>query len=270
VNIRLSIVVVTGWLLISVAARAVPVTVNLGQSAENFVEYGLGPNSDNLGTYAFDQGTCAFDGTNTTCTLSGAFTGSAPGFTSGTYTLVTVYSGNDRTTALVGTSISGNPNFFTYTSASPSTSITLNLVAAGETFVQPVVVGGTYQSVVITFGFSIVPPYTCSGVAVLPCTPGSVGLTTGAIGQSRVTTVVSFDVSSPDATPTPTPPPGPCVGDCNGDHQVTVNEIIILVNIALGTADVSACPSGIPIGRDVDITLIVQAVGFALADCPAA
>ena len=122
VNIRLSIFVVTGLLLTSVAAQAVPVTVNLGQSAENFVEYGLGPNSDNLGTYAFDQGTCAFDGTNTTCTLSGAFTGSAPGFTSGTYMLVTRYGSNNRTTALVGTSIAGDPNFFTYTSASPSTS----------------------------------------------------------------------------------------------------------------------------------------------------
>ena len=149
-NIRVSIFVVTGLLLTSVAAQAVPVTVNLGQSAENFVEYGLGPNSDNRGTYAFDQGTCAFDGTNTTCTLSGAFTGSAPGFTSGTYTLVTRYGGNNRTTALVGTSISGNPNFFTYTSASPSTSITLNLVAASGTFVQPVVVGGTYHPAVIT------------------------------------------------------------------------------------------------------------------------
>src|ERR1700690_3961535 len=149
VNIRLSIFVGTGLLLTSVAAQAVPVTVNLGQSAENFVEYGLGPNSDNLGTYAFDQGSCAFDGTNTTCTLSGAFTGSAPGFTSGTYTLVTRYGRNNRTTAFVGTSIPGNPNFFPYPSAPPSTSITLNLVAASGTVVQPVVVGGTYQPAVI-------------------------------------------------------------------------------------------------------------------------
>jgi len=52
VNIKLSILVVTGLLLTSVTAQAVPVTVNLGQSAEHFVEYGLGPNSDNLGTYA--------------------------------------------------------------------------------------------------------------------------------------------------------------------------------------------------------------------------
>jgi len=270
VNIRLSLFVVTGLLLTSVAAQAVPVNVNLGQSAEHFVEYGLGPNSDNLGTYAFDQGSCAFDGTNTTCTLSGAFTGSAPGFTSGTYTLVTRYGSNNRTTALVGTSISGNPNFFTYTSASPSTSITLNLVGASGTFVQPVVVGGTYLPAVMTFAFSVVPPYTCSGVAVVSCTPGLVGLTKGAIGQSRVATVVSFDGSPTDATPTPSPTPGLCVGDCNHDGQVTVNELIQMVNIALGTADVSMCLAG-DANADGEITVneIVAAVNNALNGCPA-
>ena len=116
----------------------------------------------------------------------------------------------------------------------------------------------------------MVPPYTCSGVAVVSCTPGLVGLTNGAIGQSRVTTVVSFDVSSTDATPTPTPTPGPCVGDCNGDHQVTVNELIQMVNIALGTADVSTCLAGDANG-DAMITVneIVAAVSNALNGCPA-
>lgn len=59
-----------------------------------------------------------------------------------------------------------------------------------------------------------------------------------------------------------------CVGDCDGSGDVTVNEIIVLVNIDLGTADASACPNGIPSGEAVDITLIVKAVGYALASCP--
>jgi hypothetical protein len=50
---------------------------------------------------------------------------------------------------------------------------------------------------------------------------------------------------------------------------VTINELITLVNIVLGTADVAACPNGIPAGRNVDITLIIQAVGYALTSCPA-
>jgi hypothetical protein len=43
--------------------------------------------------------------------------------------------------------------------------------------------------------------------------------------------------------PTPAPSPG-CVGDCNHDRSVTVDEILTMVNIALGNADVSACPVG--------------------------
>lgn len=253
-KIRLGMFVVTGLLLTSVAARAQPVTVNLGESAENFVEYGLGPNSDNLGTYAFDQGACAFDGTNTTCTLSGAFSGSTPAFASGTYTLVTKYAGNDRATALVGTSISADPNFFTYTSASPSTTITLNLTTGSGTFVQPVAAGERYDPAVTTFAFAVVPPYTCSGVVVDPCTQESVGLTNGAIGQSRVTGTVSFGNS--------------CVGDCSGNGDVTVSDLITMVNIALGNADVSTCAAGDQNGDGViGVNEIIAAVNSALNGC---
>ncbi len=258
-NIQLRILVATGLLLTSGAARALPVTVNLGESAEPFVEYGLGPDSDNLGTYAFDQGTCAFDGTRTTCTLSGAFTGAAAGFTTGTYTLVTSYAGNDRAAALVGTAIPDMPNFFSYTSAAASTSITLTLHTESGMFVQPLLAGGSFDPALTALAFSFVPPYTCSGVAVAPCTPASVGLTNGAIVQSPVTTVVSFDVSAP----------GVCIGDCNGDRHVTVNELIQMVNIALGSADVSTCLAGDPNGDgDVAVNEIIAGVNNLLNGCP--
>ena len=42
----------------SLHASAVTVTVNLGPSAENFVQYGQGPNAAGRGLYAFDQGDC--------------------------------------------------------------------------------------------------------------------------------------------------------------------------------------------------------------------
>jgi Right handed beta helix region/Chlamydia polymorphic membrane protein (Chlamydia_PMP) repeat len=51
-----------------------------------------------------------------------------------------------------------------------------------------------------------------------------------------------------------------CAGDCDGGGSVTVNEIITLVNIALGSADASACPHGVPSGGSVDVALIIQAV----------
>lgn len=71
-------------------------------------------------------------------------------------------------------------------------------------------------------------------------------------------------------TPTVTPTAGiiRCLGDCGGDSQVTINELLTLVNIALGTAQAQACPHGIPSGSEVNVTLIIQAVNNALNGCP--
>jgi hypothetical protein len=59
----------------------------------------------------------------------------------------------------------------------------------------------------------------------------------------------------------------PCVGACDGTRTVAVNDIIILINIALGNAEASSCPYGIPAGGQVDIALILQAVNSALNGC---
>ena len=48
---------------------------------------------------------------------------------------------------------------------------------------------------------------------------------------------------------------------------MTIDELITLVNIALGTAQASACPHGVPSGADVDVALIIQAVNVALNGC---
>ena len=58
-----------------------------------------------------------------------------------------------------------------------------------------------------------------------------------------------------------------CAGDCDGSGDVAVNELITLVNIALGNAQPSACPHGVPNGAEVDITLIIRAVNNALNGC---
>ena len=61
---------------------------------------------------------------------------------------------------------------------------------------------------------------------------------------------------------------GVCVGDCDADGTVTVTEIITLVNIALGTANVSACTAG-DSKHDGQITIdeIIRAVSTALSGC---
>jgi hypothetical protein len=72
----------------------------------------------------------------------------------------------------------------------------------------------------------------------------------------------------PSNSPTPTPTPVARTGDCDGSGDVAVNEIITLVNIALGTAQPSACASGVPSGAEVNVALIIQAVSNALNGRP--
>jgi FG-GAP-like repeat/EF hand len=73
------------------------------------------------------------------------------------------------------------------------------------------------------------------------------------------------------ATPTATRGPVQCVGDCDGDGQVSINELIQGVNIALNTAAVDACPA---FDRDgdgqVSVNELIAGVNSALGGCPAA
>ena len=82
---------------------------------------------------------------------------------------------------------------------------------------------------------------------------------------------------TPTATPTgPTPTvtatatPNDCPGDCDGNRMVSVAELTRLITIALGRADISACPAGDADG-DGEITIddLVRAVSSALNGCPA-
>lgn len=59
-----------------------------------------------------------------------------------------------------------------------------------------------------------------------------------------------------------------CGGDCNGDDEVTVDELVTMVNIALGNANVSTCPTG-DVNQDNQITIdeLIAAVNIALAGC---
>jgi hypothetical protein len=84
-----------------------------------------------------------------------------------------------------------------------------------------------------------------------------------------VTPTATATMSTP--TPTSTPRPPVCLGDCDGDGQVTVDEIIIMVNIALGTISVSECEAGdIDSSGTITVDEIVTAVNLALDGCPTA
>jgi hypothetical protein len=66
-----------------------------------------------------------------------------------------------------------------------------------------------------------------------------------------------------------------CAGDCDGNNQVTINELLLMVNISLGSSDISLCPAGDVTGNggvpDGEITVdeLIRAVNNALGTCPA-
>src|SRR5689334_17510874 len=84
----------TGLVFLSMAAgcgQALAAVATLGPSSQPFTLTGIGPNAAGQGQSKMTWGTCAFDGTNTSCTLSGSFTGFSGG---GAYSFVVTYPGN--------------------------------------------------------------------------------------------------------------------------------------------------------------------------------
>ena len=73
----------------------------------------------------------------------------------------------------------------------------------------------------------------------------------------------------PSIRPTPTVPANTaCTGDCNNDRAVTVDELLTMVNIALGNAGAATCTAG-DADHDGQITIdeILAAVNNALNGC---
>ena len=84
-------------------------------------------------------------------------------------------------------------------------------------------------------------------------------------------TITPTDSPSPTIPPSPTPTRTavPCVGDCDGSLTVSINELILAVNISNGSTPLSACPAA---DRNqsgtVTIDELIAAVNSALNECP--
>ena len=92
---------------------------------------------------------------------------------------------------------------------------------------------------------------------------------TPTLTQTATPTFTATETATPFATETPTRTPVPgCPGDCNGDGEVTIDELVMMVNIALGTRPLSDCAAG-DSTRDGEITIdeIIRAVTRALSGC---
>ena len=185
------------------------ITVNLGASTQNFIQYGLGADIFGNGTYASAQGACSEVGSNTECILSGSFTSPTPGFPSGTYSFLTEYAGPDtpdggpNAPGFISNGVSNLSHYNPYP-MNPSTSMVLTLSTSDGTFVVPLVTGGLFDPG--TNFFFIDTNYVCTGTSVSVCDNYHVGITAGAIGSSPVTDTVTFVGTAPPP-PTGTPEP---------------------------------------------------------------
>ena len=167
--------------LLSLAAappQASAAVATLGLSAQNFTLTGIGANANGQGQSKMTWGTCTFDGTNTSCTLSGPYTGFGGG---GNYSFVITYPGNGAFPLNAIT----NPGSDLFTAQATGTfSLTITLVENN----RPTVSFYSFAN----FNFQYSAP-TCTGVAT--CRVGEVGLTPNATITGKI--IGAFD-------PTPT------------------------------------------------------------------
>lgn len=85
---------------------------------------------------------------------------------------------------------------------------------------------------------------------------------------TRAATAAATPTTTATETPIPTVTAIACVGDCDGSGDVTVNELIAMVTIDLGTASLSVCTAGDADGNgEITINEILIAVIRALNGC---
>ncbi len=84
-------------------------------------------------------------------------------------------------------------------------------------------------------------------------------------------TPTDIPAETPTPTPTSTPPGGGCVGDCDGNGTVSIEEIMVGINIAMDEATLASCQS-LDVNNDGQVTVneLMQAVNAGLHGCAAA
>lgn len=116
-----------------------------------------------------------------------------------------------------------------------------------------------------TATFTPVPTATLTPVPTATLTPvPTITATAAPTGTATAT-----KTATPIRTPSPTKTPGGvCVGDCGNDGRVSISDLILGVNIALGLQPVSACSPFANAEGLVTIAQLIQGVNNALNGCP--
>ena len=101
---------------------------------------------------------------------------------------------------------------------------------------------------------------------------GAFGIVAADLNDDRLPDLVTANIDDTNISVlvnTGTPPTPSCVGDCNGNGTVAINELILGVNIALGSASIDECTAFDENGNGmVGINELVAAVNNALDGCP--
>jgi len=105
--------------------------------------------------------------------------------------------------------------------------------------------------------------------ATMTASATSIPSATATTSPTETASLTPSQTFTPSVAGTATPTPLPCVGDCNHSNEVTINEIITMVNIALGNSPVSDCPAGDANGDgEITVNEIIAAVNNTLTACP--
>jgi len=127
---------------------------------------------------------------------------------------------------------------------------------------SPTVIPTHTPTPTITQPPSIGVPRTPTDTPILPQTPTSTPLVPPSAGATHTPT----NTPTATATGTPTVTPAACAGDCNGNGTVSIDELVTMVNVALGGKPSTACPNGVQ-KTPVTIDEIISAVNNALSGC---
>lgn len=190
--LKLHLLVLAVFSCVPLASSADTITLHLNQSTENYTLNGTG-GSNGFGTYLALPGACTAVASVTTCQLTGTFSGSTPGYTGGSYALLTSFDtsrgGLDATSTTPVSSPSGG-NYFVTGAPTSDVNVSLELFDITGFKNLPLIVNGVDlgNSVIVSATNS-----TCTGLpSGTPCTQGNVGLSNTASIFGPVTGEVTY------------------------------------------------------------------------------
>jgi hypothetical protein len=109
-----------------------------------------------------------------------------------------------------------------------------------------------------------------TGTPSQPATPSASNTPTPGATMSATSTpqATMSTTATPDATATPSETTDVCAGDCNRNGVVTVDDLILGVNIALGNQPISRCTAADRDGNgQIAVSELITAVNRALGGC---